>query len=135
MTALIAFDVYGTLVDPAGMVVPLAKPFGAQAVAAAQLWREKQLEFTFRRALMRRYVDFDVCTAQALSSVSAQLGVPLAEDSRAVLLAAYLRLPSFALGLSFWNGRNSWKRKSSASASANNSVSGVIFMMAYANFS
>jgi 2-haloacid dehalogenase len=96
VTALIAFDVYGTLVDPAGMVIPLAKPFGAQAVAAAQLWREKQLEFTFRRALMRRYVDFDVCTAQALSSVSAQLGVPLDEDSRAALLAAYLRLPSFA---------------------------------------
>ena len=30
---------------------------------------------------------------------------------------------------------DSWKRKSSASASANNSVSGVIFMMVYANFS
>jgi len=94
--AVIAFDVYGTLVDPAGMVVQLAEPFGAHAAAAAQLWREKQLEFTFRRALMRRYVDFDVCTAQALSHVSAQLGVHLDEAGRVALLAAYLRLPCFA---------------------------------------
>jgi 2-haloacid dehalogenase len=93
---LIAFDVYGTLVDPARMVDQLAEPFGARATAAAQLWREKQLEFTFRRALMRRYADFDVCTAQALSYVSAQLGIRLDDVTRSALLNAYLRLPSFA---------------------------------------
>ena len=66
-----------------------------RAPDAAQLWREKQLEYTFRRGLMRRYVDFDVCTVQALRYVSAQLGVPLDEGDERALLDGYLRLPPF----------------------------------------
>ena len=66
-----------------------------RAHEAAQLWREKQLEYTFRRGLMRRYVDFDACTAQALKYVSAQLGIPLGEADERVLLGGYLRLPAF----------------------------------------
>jgi len=87
--------VYGTLVDTAGMTAPLRERFGARAPAAAQLWREKQLEFTFRRGLMRRYVDFDECTAQALRAVSAQLGSPLDEAAERALLRAYAHLPPF----------------------------------------
>jgi len=59
------------------------------------LWREKQLEYTFRRALMRRYVDFDACTAQALKFVSAQLGAPLEKDDERALLESYVHLPTF----------------------------------------
>jgi 2-haloacid dehalogenase len=93
--AVIALDVYGTVVDPAGMVLELSKTFGARASAAAQLWREKQLEFSFRRALMQRYADFDVCTAQALRYVIGQLGAKLGEAEQGALLDAYLRLPAF----------------------------------------
>jgi len=78
------------------MTVQLREQFGARAPAAAQLWREKQLEFTFRRGLMRRYVDFDECTAQALRAVSAQLGSPLDEAAERALLQAYAHLPPFA---------------------------------------
>jgi 2-haloacid dehalogenase len=60
------------------------------------LWREKQLEYTFRRALMRQYVDFDACTAQALRFVSAQLGAPLEKDDERSLLDSYLHLPAFS---------------------------------------
>jgi 2-haloacid dehalogenase len=67
---------------------------GAQA--AAQLWREKQLEYTFRRALMRKYADFDTCTLQALRYVSASLGVTLDEAAEHALLDAYQNLPAFA---------------------------------------
>jgi 2-haloacid dehalogenase len=45
---------------------------------------------------MRQYADFDVCTAQALRYVGAQLGIPLDEAAERALLQAYLRLPSFA---------------------------------------
>jgi 2-haloacid dehalogenase len=90
-----AFDVYGTLVDPGAIVSYLGESFGAQAWLAARLWREKQLEFTFRRAAMHRYADFDVCTAQALSYVSSELGVALSERDRHALLGSYLRLPAF----------------------------------------
>jgi len=92
---VIAFDVYGTVVDPAGMVIHLRKTFGPLAEQGAELWRQKQLEFCFRRALMRRYTDFDACTAQALAYVTAQLGVNMDEADRCSLLEAYLRLPCF----------------------------------------
>jgi 2-haloacid dehalogenase len=93
---VIALDVYGTLVDPAGMALRLGGSFGARAQAAAQLWREKQLEYTFRRALMRKYVDFDLCTRQALRYVSASLGINLDESEEHALLEAYLHLPAFS---------------------------------------
>ena len=95
MPALFALDIYGTVIDPGGIVLELGKVFGGQAAAGARLWREKQLEFTFRRALMRRYADFDVCTAQALTYVGGQLGVDIDDAHRRALLASYLRLPAF----------------------------------------
>jgi len=93
--ATLAFDVYGTLVDTAGIAIELTRRFADRADAAARAWREKQLEYTFRRALMRRYVDFDVCTAQALKSVSARFGVPLDAAEERSLLDAWLKLPAF----------------------------------------
>ena len=94
--AVIALDVYGTVIDPTGIALQLGKTFGMRAQAAAQLWREKQLEYTFRRALMRQYVDFDVCTAEALRFVSAQLGAPLEKDDERALLESYRHLPAFS---------------------------------------
>lgn len=93
---VIALDVYGTVIDPGGIALQLGKRFGMSAQAAAQLWREKQLEYTFRRALMHQYVDFDACTAQALRFVSAQLGAPLEKDDERALLESYLHLPAFS---------------------------------------
>jgi 2-haloacid dehalogenase len=92
---VLAFDVYGTLIDPLGMEVHLREAFGERAKEATALWRSKHLEYSFRRALMRKYVNFDVCTAQALEFVSAQLGIPLAEQEKCRLLAEYLRLPAY----------------------------------------
>ena len=63
--AAIGFDVYGTLVDPLELGPHLRALVGGQAGPFTALWREKQLEYTFRRGLMRRYVSFDVCTDQA----------------------------------------------------------------------
>lgn len=83
------------MVDPGGIAAALGEAFGTKAALAARLWREKQLEFTFRRALMRHYVDFDRCTAQALSFVSGELGVELTEKSTRALLDSYLRLPAY----------------------------------------
>jgi|SRR5579863_248893 len=94
--SLIAFDVFGTLLDTSGVVPHMTSTFGPEAHRAAQLWRDKQLEYTFRRALMRQYVDFDVCTAQALDYVSRSFGVELSAAARAEILSSYARLPAFA---------------------------------------
>jgi 2-haloacid dehalogenase len=93
---VLAFDVYGTLIDPFHMEEHLRAFFGEQAREASELWRTKQIEFSFRRALMKKYRDFNVCTAQALSYVGAQLGVALSATTRRDLLDQYLRLPAYA---------------------------------------
>ena len=66
MPVTIAFDVYGTLIDTTGIVAALDARLGAQAGAFSDLWRAKQLEYSFRRGLMQNYRDFSVCTRQAL---------------------------------------------------------------------
>src|SRR3984893_11848367 len=84
--SVLAFDVYGTLIDPFRMEDHLRPLFGVQAKDATELWRGKQLEYSFRRALMRKYENFDVCTEQALRFVSRQFDVRLEEDTLRILL-------------------------------------------------
>jgi 2-haloacid dehalogenase len=91
----IALDVYGTLVDPLDMQRHLRARLGGQAGLFASLWREKQLEYTFRRGLMGAYASFDVCTAQALRYVVRALGVAIDEAEQGDLLAHYQRLGAF----------------------------------------
>lgn len=95
-TYALGFDVYGTLVDPLALAEPLRTLVGEQAIPFAALWRIKQLEYSFRRGLMRRYVDFDVCTRQALLYTQQALGCRLPESDQDRLLEAYLYLPMFA---------------------------------------
>jgi 2-haloacid dehalogenase len=93
--AFIGFDVYGTLVDPLGMDAPLREHVGDLAERFAATWRERQIDWTFRRALMGRYVDFDVVTRDAFRITAATLGVDL-RTAEAGLLDVYRRLPAFA---------------------------------------
>ncbi len=95
MTMTLAFDVYGTLVDPMGMSRLLAEDAGDRAEAVAALWREKQLEFSFRKGLMKVYEDFGVCTRQALRYAMATHKLTLSEERENALMAAYLSLPAF----------------------------------------
>jgi 2-haloacid dehalogenase len=92
---VLAFDVYGTLLDPFRMEEHLRPAFGEKAKEASELWRSKQIEYSFRRALMKKYRAFDVCTAQALRFVSAQLGIALSEEAQAHLLSKYQQLPAY----------------------------------------
>ena len=93
--AFIGFDVYGTLVDPLGMDAPLREHVGELAERFAATWRERQIDWTFRRALMGRYADFDVVTREAFRATTAILGVDL-RTAETGLLDTYRRLPAFA---------------------------------------
>lgn len=95
MTMTLAFDVYGTLVDPMGMSRLLAQDAGDRAEAVAALWREKQLEFSFRKGLMKVYEDFGACTRQALRYAMATHKLALSDDRENALMGAYLSLPAF----------------------------------------
>jgi 2-haloacid dehalogenase len=95
MPDAIGFDVYGTLVDPLQMNARLEPLAGELSGRLAALWREKQLEYTFRRGLMREYEDFDACTRQALVFAAGALGVKLSEQERERLIEEYRSLSLF----------------------------------------
>jgi 2-haloacid dehalogenase len=95
MTETLAFDIYGTLFNTRGITGMLEKHAGSAAEAFSMLWREKVLEYSFRRALMRRYRDFGVCTAQALDYALAVFGLSLSSSQKEELLDAYRELPVF----------------------------------------
>lgn len=90
-----AFDAYGTLFD---VHSALRRNSGGldvdKAAALSELWRRKQLEYTWLRSLMRRYVDFAQITADALDYAMQAHGVDGVDsaDLRSQWLDLYLRL-------------------------------------------
>lgn len=95
MPYAIGFDVYGTLVDPLEMNRHLRPLVGGLADRFAALWREKQIEYAFRRGLMRRYEHFGVCTKQALLFTTQALKVDLSAHDQQQLIDEYLNLRAF----------------------------------------
>jgi 2-haloacid dehalogenase len=93
--ATIAFDVYGTLIDTDGVVDRLREWIGSRAEVFSQTWRSKQLEYSFRRGLMRRYENFAVCTRHALDYCSAEYKSFFTAEQKDALLQSYRALPAF----------------------------------------
>lgn len=95
MAVTLAFDVYGTLINTHGVVSALQTLTGSKAQAFSQTWRDKQLEYSFRRGLMQNYVTFAACTRHALDYTCAAYQVDLSTKQRDSLLAQYSVLPAF----------------------------------------
>lgn len=95
MSITLAFDVYGTLIDTHGIVQALEEMVDAEAVAFSNAWRNKQLEYSFRRGLMQNYDTFAVCTRQALDFTCDSLRVRLTSTQKEELLGIYRVLPAF----------------------------------------
>jgi 2-haloacid dehalogenase len=91
----LAFDVYGTLVDPISVRRRLEELLGEAAAGVAELWRVRQLEFTWRLTAMERYLDFAEVTARSLDYALAVAGRPVSDAERAQLLAEYQRLAPY----------------------------------------
>ncbi|MFN2332059.1 MAG: haloacid dehalogenase type II [Halomonas sp.] len=101
MATVLAFDVYGTLIDTHGVVTELearlaASGKGELAAEFSRRWRDKQLEYSFRRGLMGAYVAFGQCTREALEFTDRALQTRLADVDKEHLMAVYARLPAFA---------------------------------------
>lgn len=91
----LAFDMYGTLVDPIGIQKELERflPEGALSVAAS--WRQKQLEYTFRLTVMERYEDFERVARRALDYALAAAGKELEAGQKDTLMQRYNDLERF----------------------------------------
>jgi 2-haloacid dehalogenase len=90
----VAFDAYGTLFDVASAASAARDELGDRWQPLAELWRAKQLQYTWLRGLSGRHADFGQVTADALDFALASLGIPPAE-LRDRLLALYERLGAY----------------------------------------
>jgi 2-haloacid dehalogenase len=88
------FDAYGTLFD-VHSVVEAGRALTSDPQALSNLWRQKQLEYTWLRSLMDRYVDFWTVTQSSLSFALRRLGLQPGPAQAETLLDAYLTLAPF----------------------------------------
>jgi 2-haloacid dehalogenase len=91
----LVFDAYGTLFDVHSVVELCEMLWPGRGATLSQLWRTKQLEYTWQRSLMRRYQDFGQVTEGALSYACSALGLPLDAERRRRVMAAYGSLTTF----------------------------------------
>jgi 2-haloacid dehalogenase len=88
------FDAYGTLFDVHAPVATVAARIGENADAVSRLWRQKQLEYTWLRSLMREHAVFWQVTGEALDYALAAHGIddrPLREE----LMDLYMTLDAY----------------------------------------
>ena len=95
MATTLAFDVYGTLIDTHGVVAKLEEIVGDRARDFSSTWRDKQLEYSFRRGLMQNYENFAVCTRDALDFTCSRYAVDMTPGQKQALLDVYRELPAF----------------------------------------
>ena len=89
------FDAYGTLFDVHAAIARHRNEIGPDADRLSELWRAKQLEYSWTLTLADRYLDFWSLTQQALDHAFAR--VPSADRRlRGKLLEAYRQLDAFA---------------------------------------
>ena len=88
------FDAYGTLFDVHAAVGHHRSRLGDKADAVSAMWRTKQLEYTWLRSLMDRYVPFWQVTGDALDYAFDAHGISDAA-LRADLLNAYMALDCY----------------------------------------
>ena len=71
----VVFDAYGTLYDIQSVAAVTEEAFPGYGEIVTQIWRIKQLEYTWLRSLMRRYEDFSVITRDSLAYTLRVLGL------------------------------------------------------------
>jgi len=94
-TCAIVFDAFGTLFDVHSVAARGEQLFPGHGTALSQLWRSKQLEYTWLRSLMQRYENFDTVTEAALRFACKALGLSCSDTARETLLQEYLHLAPY----------------------------------------
>ena len=87
----IAFD-YFVLFNPDSVVADVERLFPGRGRELTNLWRTRQFEYTWLRAITGRYVDFSAVTKDALVYAAHAMKVTVTADDERRLLDAYLHL-------------------------------------------
>lgn len=93
---LVAFDLYGTLLDVSGMAARMTYALGRDATQLLAAWRTAQLERSWDLNRTGAYEPFDQVTAWALDKVAADLGEVIAPTARVHLIDEWLQVPPHA---------------------------------------
>jgi 2-haloacid dehalogenase len=88
------FDAYGTLFDVASAAAQCRDELGDRAGPLAALWRDKQVQYSWLRAVQRRHVDFWQVTGDALDFALESLALDR-PGLRERLLGCYARLSAY----------------------------------------
>ena len=88
------FDAYGTIFDLDSVVMACRDVLGDKVGPLSDLWRRKQLEYSWLRSLMGRHADFARVTADALDYALKAQGIADGELATK-LRQAYLTLPPY----------------------------------------
>ncbi len=91
----IVFDAYGTLFDVYSIAELGEKLFPGAGQALAELWRDKQIEYTHLRSMSSMYKPFWEITQDALIFSCQKLGLRLDLDAQSALMGQYARLQAF----------------------------------------
>ena len=88
----VVFDAYGTLYDVQSVAAVTEDSFPGYGEIITQIWRIKQLEYTWLRSLMRRYQDFSVITRDSLAYTIRVLGLESDAATFERIMDKYLHL-------------------------------------------
>jgi 2-haloacid dehalogenase len=88
----VVFDAYGTLYDIQSVAAVTEQAFPGYGDIITQIWRIKQLEYTWLRSLMRRYEDFSIITRESLAYTLRALGLKYDAAAFDRIMDKYLRL-------------------------------------------
>ena len=88
----VVFDAYGTLYDIQSVAAVTEQAFPGYGEIITQIWRIKQLEYTWLRSLMRRYEDFSVITRDSLAYTLRCLGLKSDPAAFERIMDKYLHL-------------------------------------------
>ena len=88
----VVFDAYGTLYDVQSVADVTEEAFPGYGEIITQVWRIKQLEYSWLRSLMRRYQNFAVVTREALAYTLASLGLEYDDATFVRIIEKYMHL-------------------------------------------
>jgi 2-haloacid dehalogenase len=91
----LVFDAYGTLYDVHSVQRRCESFFSGKGAQLSQLWRAKQLEYTWQRSLMKHYVPFSTVTREALAYACEALGLELTAERMEALMGEYSMLSTY----------------------------------------
>lgn len=89
------FDAYGTLYDVQSVADVTEDEFPGYGAIITQVWRIKQLEYTWLRSLMQRYQDFSLVTRDSLAYTLRSLGLQYDDEILARIVDKYLHLDPY----------------------------------------